>query len=65
MTGRYQVKKVVVDPSLLNNKTMLEELIAGAVNDAAAKVESETQGKMSGLASGMELPPGFNNGELQ
>jgi DNA-binding YbaB/EbfC family protein len=65
MTGRYQVKKVVVDPSLLANKTMLEELIAGAVNDASAKVETETQGKMAGLASGMQLPAGLNPGEIQ
>ena len=65
MTGRYQIKKVVIDPSILNNKAMLEELMAGAVNDAAAKVESETQGKMSGLASGMQLPTGIGMDEQE
>lgn len=65
MTGRYQIKKVAIDASILNNKAMVEELVAGAVNDASAKVETETQGKMAGLASGMQLPQDLGNGTLQ
>jgi len=65
MTGRYQLKKVAIDPSILNNKAMIEELLAAAVNDASAKVETETQGKMSGLASGMQLPNGLDQGAIE
>ena len=49
-----------IDPSLLaDDKDMLEDLMAAAVNDAVRKVESTTQEKMAGVASGMGLPPGF------
>jgi DNA-binding protein YbaB len=44
---------------------MLEELMAAAVNDAAAKVETETQTKMSGLATGMQLPDNLGQGAIE
>jgi DNA-binding YbaB/EbfC family protein len=60
MTCRHDVKRVTIDPSLLSDdKDMLEDLVAAAVNDAVRKVESTTQEKMGSLASGMGLPPGM------
>jgi DNA-binding YbaB/EbfC family protein len=60
MTGRHDVKRVTVDDSLLKeDKEMLEDLLAAAVNDAVRKVETTTQEKMSGLTAGMGLPGGF------
>lgn len=60
MTGRHDVKRVSIDPSLMgDDKDMLEDLIAAAMNDAVRRVETMTQEKMGGLASGMGLPPGM------
>ncbi len=60
MTCRYDVKRVNIDPSLLtDDKDMLEDLVAAAMNDAVRKVESTSQEKMGSLTSGMGLPPGF------
>jgi nucleoid-associated protein EbfC len=60
MTCRHDVRRVTVDPSLLaEDKDMLEDLVAAAVNDAVRKVESTTQEKMAGLTMGMPMPPGF------
>jgi len=60
MTGRHDVKSVTIDPTLIDDdKDMLEDLIAAAVNDANRRVESMTQEKMSGLAAGMDLPAGM------
>jgi DNA-binding YbaB/EbfC family protein len=60
MTGRHDVKRVSIDPSLMgDDKDMLEDLIAAAVNDAVRRVETVTQEKMGGLTSGFGLPPGM------
>ncbi len=60
MTGRHDVRKVSVDPSLLSeDKEVLEDLLAAAVNDAVRKVEQETGSIMGDLMAGMQLPPGF------
>ena len=60
MTGKHEVRRVVVDDSLLqDDKDMLEDLVAAAINDAVHKVEATTQERMSGLTSGMNLPPGM------
>ena len=60
MTGRHDVKRVTIDPTLFaEDKDMLEDLIAAAVNDAVRKAESAAQEKMAGLTAGMPLPPGF------
>jgi DNA-binding YbaB/EbfC family protein len=59
MNGRHEVRRVELDDSLLSeDKSMLEDLIAAACNDAVHKVEREQQDKMSGLASGFGLPLG-------
>lgn len=60
MTGRHDVRRVSIDPSLMSDdKEMLEDLIAAAVNDAVRRVEAATQEKMGGLTSGLGLPPGM------
>ena len=60
MTCRHDVKRVTIDESLLkDDKEMLEDLIAAAVNDAVRRVESTVQEKMAGVTAGLPLPPGF------
>jgi len=60
MTGKHDVKRVTLDPSLMqDDKEMLEDLIAAAVNDAVRRVEAATQEKMSSVTAGMPLPPGM------
>jgi DNA-binding YbaB/EbfC family protein len=60
MTCRHDVKRVAIDPSLLaDDRDMLEDLVAAAVNDAVRRVETTTQEKMSGLTAGLPMPPGF------
>ena len=59
MNGRHEVRRVNIDDSLLGeDKSMLEDLVAAACNDAAHKVEAAQQEKMSGLAGGFGLPMG-------
>jgi len=60
MTGKREVRKVSIDDSLVgDDKDMLEDLVAAAINDAVHKVEKLKQEKMAGLTSGIPLPPGF------
>jgi len=60
MTGRHDVKRVAIDASLMTeDKDVLEDLVAAAVNDAVRKIEAATQEKMSGMTAGLPLPPGF------
>ncbi len=60
MTGKHEARRVEIDPSLLeDDKEMLEDLIAAAINDASRRIEQEQQEKMSGMTAGMNLPPGF------
>ena len=60
MNGRHEVKRVSLDDSIVSTqeKDMLEDLIAAAANDAVQKLERVSQERMSGLMSGMNLPPG-------
>ena len=60
MTGRHDVKRVSIDPSLLGeDKDMLEDLVAAAFNDGIRRAEEVSQEKMGKLAAGMPLPPGM------
>ena len=60
MTCRHEVKRVTIDASLMkDDKDMLEDLIALAMNDAVRHVEATTQEKMGGMTAGMGLPPGM------
>jgi nucleoid-associated protein EbfC len=57
MTCRHDVKRVSIDPELLKDeKEVLEDLVAAAMNDAVRKVEETTQQKMAGLTSGLGIP---------
>ncbi len=60
MTGRHDVKRVSIDDSLMEeDKEMLEDLLAAAVNDAVRQVEKTSQEKMSGMTAGLNLPGGM------
>lgn len=59
MTCKYDVRRISIDDSVMDDKEMLEDLVAAAVNDAVRKVESTTQERMAGFTSGLNLPPGF------
>ncbi|EAT11951.1 YbaB/EbfC family nucleoid-associated protein [Bermanella marisrubri] len=60
MTGRHDVKSVNLDDSLMEeDKEIIEDLLAAAVNDAVRKIEETSQEKMSSMTQGMGLPPGM------
>ena len=60
MTGRHDVKRVSIDDSLMgDDKEMLEDLLAAAVNDAVRQIESTSSEKMSSMTAGMNLPGGM------
>jgi DNA-binding YbaB/EbfC family protein len=60
MTGCYDVRKVSLDPSVMNeDKGFLEDLLAAAVNDAVRKVEVHSKEAMKSMTGGMNLPAGF------
>ena len=60
MNCRHEVKRVVIDPSLVGDeREMLEDLVAAAFNDAARRVEQTVSEKMSGVTAGLGLPAGF------
>ena len=60
MNGRHDVKRVSIDASLMSeDKEMLEDLLAAAVNDAVRKVEARSREHMSQLTAGMPIPPDF------
>lgn len=61
MNGRHDVKKVTLNPSLMDeDKEVLEDLIAAAINDAVRKIEKQSKDKIGQLASGINLPGDFN-----
>lgn len=57
--GRMDCRKVRIDPSVLADPEMAEDLIAAAFNDAVNKINAASQEKMAGATAGMQLPPGF------
>lgn len=60
MTGKREVRKVSIDPSLLgDDKDMLEDLVAAAFNDAVHKIDKMKKDKMAEATAGIPLPPGF------
>ena len=59
LTGKYEVRRVRIDPSVMDDREMLEDLVAAAVNSAVHKVEATVSEKMSGFTAGLNLPPGF------
>ena len=59
MTGRHELRAVNIDDSLMDDKEMLEDLVAAAVNDACQRLEVQTRDKMAGATDGLQLPPGM------
>lgn len=60
MTGKREVRKVSIDPSLVgDDKDMLEDLVAAAINDAVHKVGKMKKEKMADVTAGIPIPPGF------
>ncbi|AGY92236.1 hypothetical protein SPICUR_06340 [Spiribacter curvatus] len=59
MTGRHEVRRVSIDESVYDDREMVEDLVTAAFNDAAQKLEQETQDRMGGLTDGLNLPPGM------
>lgn len=59
MTGKHAAKRVQIDPSLLDDQEMLEDIVTAAINDAVNKIAANTQDKMSDMTSGLPLPPGM------
>ena len=59
LTGRKECRKVRIDPSVLSDQEMVEDLIAAAFNDASNKIDMESQARMSAVTAGMPLPPGM------
>jgi len=60
MTGKREVRKVSIDPTLVgDDKDMLEDLVAAAINDAVHKIDKMKKEKMGDITAGMPLPPGF------
>jgi hypothetical protein len=59
MTGKHAVRRVEIDPSLLEDREMLEDVVAAAINDAVNRVASTMQERMSEVTAGIPLPPGM------
>ena len=60
MTGKREVRKVNIDNSLVgDDKDMLEDLVAAAINDAVHKVAQMKKEKMTDITAGIPMPPGF------
>lgn len=59
LTGTKECRKVRIDPSVLSDREMVEDLIAAAFNDASNKIDAESQARMGSATAGMKLPPGM------
>jgi nucleoid-associated protein EbfC len=60
VTCRNDVKRIIIDPSLLtDDKDMLEDLIVAAMNDALKRAEATAAERMGGVTAGLPMPPGF------
>lgn len=59
LTGAQQCLRVRIDPAALADAEMLEDLLAAAFNDASARIQAESQAKMSAATAGMPIPPGM------
>ena len=60
MNGRHEIRKVTLDDSLMqDDREMIEDLLAAAVNDAVRRVEQQTQVKRAGVTAGLNLPGGM------
>lgn len=60
MNGRHEVRRVSIDPEVAEDREMVEDLVAAAINDAVKRVQEATRERMAGLTGGLPMPPGFN-----
>lgn len=60
MNGRHEVRRVSIDPEVADDREMVEDLVAAAINDAVGRIQETTKERMSGLTGGLPMPPGFN-----
>lgn len=60
MTGKHAVRRIQIDPSLLDDREMLEDIVTAAINDAVNRVAATMQERMSEMTAGIPLPPGMN-----
>lgn len=60
MSGRHEIRRVEIEPEAVEDRDLLEDLLAAAFNDAVNRVQAAGKEKMAGLTSGIPLPPGFN-----
>lgn len=59
MDGQKHVLEVKIDPEAAGDVEMLQDMVLAAFNEAAKKVDEESQSKMGGMLGGMGLPPGL------
>ncbi|MET0289827.1 MAG: YbaB/EbfC family nucleoid-associated protein [Pseudoxanthomonas sp.] len=59
LSGAKECRKVRIDPSVLSDQEMVEDLIAAAFNDASNKIDAESKERMGSATAGMPLPPGM------
>ncbi|MFT7472040.1 MAG: DNA-binding YbaB/EbfC family protein [Kiritimatiellia bacterium] len=60
MNGKHDVISVSLDDALLGeDKAVIEDLLAAAVNDAVRKIEEKNKDSLSGMTGGMKMPDGF------
>jgi len=59
MNGQHAVKRVSIDPTLVDDVEMLEDLVTAATNDAVNRIKEASEQQMSGMTQGIKLPPGF------
>ncbi|AKK66772.1 YbaB/EbfC family nucleoid-associated protein [Xanthomonas translucens] len=59
LTGAKECRKVRIDPSILSDQEMAEDLIAAAFNDASNKIDAESKSRMGAATAGMPIPPGM------
>lgn len=60
MTGKHEVKRVQIEPAVVGeDREMLEDLVAAAINDAVRRVEQQSAERMQGMMAGLRLPPGM------
>ena len=59
LSGRMECRKVRIDPAVLADPEMAEDLVAAAFNDAVNKANTASQEKLGAATAGMQLPPGM------
>ena len=59
LSGSKECRKVRIDPSVLSDPEMAEDLVAAAFNDAVNRINEVSQAKMAEATAGMPIPPGM------